>query len=196
MTSALRSVLCALALIASATAVSAQSTEPLEPLTGTVWGTLGFQGDVAGAVNTSGVGLVSARRAEIDANTWGERYDTALSFSVGTAFNVTTRSQVFADLTWDQAEERLQGITVSLSGPSFTAADVPFYDDSWILGGRVGGGFLIDLNARINWLTTIDIKYSGPLSDQSGIGTVGFERINNKGNRWTLPVMTGIGFKF
>jgi hypothetical protein len=34
------------------------------------------------------------------------------------------------------------------------------------------------------------------LSDQSGIGTVGFERINDVGNRWTLPVMGGVYVKF
>jgi hypothetical protein len=238
--------ICVVAFLAATGSASAQSSEPLEPLVATVFGTFGLQGDLGGAVNSSGVGVLSGLRAEIDANTWGERYDTALSIRIGGAYNLTTRSQVFADITWDQAEadtadagliggqplqvkfsdyqgwgvaagyryylpidatlkpfvavatglQRLQEITVSLTGPSFNAADVPFYDDSWVLGWRIGGGFVFDINQRISWLTTLDIKYSGPLSDQSGIGTVGFERINDVGNRWTVPVMTGIGFKF
>jgi hypothetical protein len=34
------------------------------------------------------------------------------------------------------------------------------------------------------------------LSDDAGVGTLGFERINNVANRWTLPFMGGIYVKF
>ena len=73
---------------------------------------------------------------------------------------------------------------------------MPFYDDSWVLGWRIGTGVLVDINERFGWQVTIDLKYSGVLSDQSGIGTVGFERINNAGNRMTLPIMGGVYVKF
>ena len=54
----------------------------------------------------------------------------------------------------------------------------------------------MDINERFGWQVTLDIKYSGVLSDQSGIGTVGFERVNDVGNRWTLPILVGAFVKF
>jgi hypothetical protein len=91
---------------------------------------------------------------------------------------------------------RIQDITLDLLSPTFNASEIPFYDDSWVAGWRVGTGFLYDINDRFGWQVTIDIKYTGVLSDQSGIGTIGFERINNVGNRWTLPIMAGAYVKF
>jgi len=92
--------------------------------------------------------------------------------------------------------QRLQDITLSLSSTPFNASEIPFYDDSWVAGWRLGTGVLVDINDRFGWQVTIDLKYSGELSDQSGIGTVGFERINDVGNRWTLPIMGGVYVKF
>jgi hypothetical protein len=34
------------------------------------------------------------------------------------------------------------------------------------------------------------------LSDASGIGALGFERVNDQGNRWTFPVLVGAFVKF
>ncbi len=224
----------------------AQTSEPVLTGRGLIWGSLGFQGDLGGAVNTSGIGVISGLRAEIDANTWAERYDTALVFRIGGAYNVTSQSQVFAAVTWEQSEadttdigligglplqgkfsdyqgtgidagyryffntdykakpfvsgsigfQRLQDISLSLSSAPFTRADIPFYDDSWVASWRLGTGILMDINERFGWQVTLDIKYSGVLSDQSGIGTVGFERVNDVGNRWTLPILVGAFVKF
>ena len=246
MTTIVRLTLLTAALTLLSTTASAQSNEPLEAGRGIAWGSLGLQGDLGGAVNSSGIGVVSGLRAEIDANTWAERYDTALIFRIGGAYNITTRSQVTAALTWDQAEadtteigliggqplqgkfsdyqgwgidfgyryffpteykakpfvggslgfQRLQDITLSLSSPTYNNSEIPFYDDSWVSGWRASTGVLFDINERLGWQVTIDIKYSGVLSDQSGIGTVGFERINDVGNRWTVPIMGGVYVKF
>jgi hypothetical protein len=224
----------------------AQPDGPLVQGQGLAWGSLGFQGDLGGAVNISGIGVVAGQRAEIDTNTWAERYDAALIFRVGGAFNLTSTSQLFGAMTWEQAEadtttigllggqdlagkfsdyqgwgidagsryffpseykampfvsasvgfHRIQDITLDLLSPTFNASEIPFYDDSWVAGWRVGTGFLYDINVRFGWQVTIDIKYTGVLSDQSGIGTIGFERINNVGNRWTLPIMAGAYVKF
>lgn len=234
------------ALVFAGANAFAQPTEPLEAGRGIVWGSLGFQGDLGGAVSSSGVGVVNGLRAEIDTNTWAERYDAAIIFRIGGGYNITTRSQVIAALTWDQAEadttdigliggqqldgkfgdiqgwgidvgyryffpvefkarpfvggslgfQRLRNITLSLSSPVYNRADIPFYDDSWVAGWRASTGVLVDINERFGWQATIDIKYSGVLSDQSGIGTVGFERINDVGNRWTIPIMGGVYVKF
>jgi hypothetical protein len=224
----------------------AQSSDPLEAGKGIAWGSLGFQADLGGSLNTSGIGVVGGQRAEIDTNTWGERYDAALIFRFGGAYNLTERSQVFAAFSWEQSEadtadvgliggqtlrakfgdyqgwgidagyryffstlrkakpfvggsigfQRIQNITVSFSSPTFNVNEVPFYDDSWVVGWRIGAGFLRDINERVGWQVTVDLKYSGVLSDQSGIGTVGFERINDVGNRYTLPIMVGAYYKF
>ena len=245
MISIVRAIVFATIMFAAAVS-SAQPTEPLQPGRGLAWGSLGFQGDLGGSVSSSGVGVVNGLRAEIDSNTWAERYDAAIIFNIGGAYNITTRSQVFATLTWDQAEadtteigliggqplqgkfgdnqgwgidfgyryffptefkakpfvggaigfSRKQDITLSLSGPNFTANDIPFYDDSWVSGWRATTGVLVDINERFGWQVTIDVRYSGVLSDQSGIGTVGFERINDVGNRWTLPILGGVYVKF
>jgi hypothetical protein len=237
--------LVALLVIACAVPAFAQD-EPLRKGHGLLWGSFGFQGDLGGAVNVSGVGTVNGQRAEIDTSTWSERYDAALIVRLGGAYNITSRSQVFGAVSWEQSEadsavvgliggreltakfsdyqgwaidggyrwvfrtdyvakpfvsasigfQRIQDITLDLSSSTFNATDVPFYDDSWVAAWRFGTGILYDLNDRVGWQVTIDLKYSGVLSDQSGIGTLGFERINNAGNRWTLPVMAGVYVKF
>jgi hypothetical protein len=234
-----------IAVLLAATPAAAQDA-PLEQGRGIAWGSLGFQGDLGGAVNISGIGVVSGLRAEIDTNTWAERYDAALIFRFGGAYNLTSSSQLFGAVTWEQSEsdttvigliggqelsgkfsdyqgwaidagyryffateykalpfvsgsigfQRLQDITLDLSSTPFTLDEIPFYDDSWVASWRVGAGVLYDINNRVGWQVTLDVKYSGVLSDQSGIGTVGFERINNAGNRWTLPIMAGVYVKF
>jgi hypothetical protein len=243
----IRTVLFSLLVLSYAHASLAQDPDPpLERGRGLAWGSLGLQGDLGGAVNTSGIGVVNGARAEIDTNTWAERYDAALIFRFGGAYNLTSTSQLFGAITWEQSEadatevgliggrelvakfsdyqgwaidggyryfftteyagkpfvsfsigfQRLQDITIDLSSPIANFTNVPFYDDSWVAGWRAGVGFLRDINERLGWQVTLDLKYSGVLSDQSGIGTVGFERINNVGNRWTLPIMAGAYVKF
>jgi hypothetical protein len=228
------------------TAALAQSTTPLEPAGGMAWASLGFQGDLGGVVNRSGIGVVNGQRAEIDTNTWAERYDAALILRFGGAYNLSENSQVFGALNWEQSEadtasvgliggqdlqakfsdyqgwgidggyryffntvykskpfvsasigfQRIQNIAVNFRSTTFNVDEVPLYDDSWVAGWRIGGGFLYDINDRVGVQVTIDIKYSGILSDQSGIGTIGFERINDAGNRWTLPILAGAFVKF
>lgn len=230
----------------SVVAVPARAQTSLEAGGGMIWGSLGFQADLGGNVNSSGIGVVGGQRAEINANTWAERYDAALLFRIGGAYNLDYRSQIFGTLYWEQAEadpapagliggrelevtfddyqgwgidagyryffdaglpimpflaasigfQRVQEINVSLLSPPFAAINVPFYDDSWVTQWRVGTGFIGDFNRHFGWQATLDVKYSGVLSDASGIGTLGFERINNAGNRWTLPFMGGIYVKF
>src|SRR5690606_5375335 len=87
-----------------AAAAFAQPEAPLVRGRGLVWGSLGFQGDLGGAVNVSGIGVVAGQRAEIDANTWAERYDAALIFRIGGAYNITSTSQLFGGMTWEQSE--------------------------------------------------------------------------------------------
>ena len=242
----LRVIVVTVTLQCAATTVLAQSAGPLEAGKGMVWGSLGFQGDLGGSVNDSGIGVVNGLRAEIDANTWAERYDAALIFQFGGAYNITPKSQLFGAVSMEQSEadntevgliggqplsatfsdyqgwgidvgyryffasdsklkpfvagslgfQRLQDITISLSAPGFSAPDVPFYDESWVAGWRLGTGFLWDINDRFGWQVTIDVKYAGELSDQSGIGTLGFERVNNVGSRLTLPMLVGVYAKF
>jgi len=242
-----RSVHLAFTLVMLGTASAlAQSSDPLEPNGSMLWGAIGMQGDLGGGVNSSGIGLIGTRRAEVDRNTWGERYDAALVFRIGGAYNLTTHSQLFAAFSWQQAEadaavvgllggaplngefsdyqgwgidagyryvfgttlpfapfvagsvglDRLQAISLTLSSSGYSANDIPFYDDSWVSGWRVGTGLLWNIGDRFGAHVSLDVKYSGVLSDQSGIGTAGFERINNAGNRWTLPLMTGVYVKF
>lgn len=212
-----------------------------------VWGSLGLQGDLGGSLNSSGTGLVNGRPAELDANTWGERYDLGLIFRFGGAYNLTPESQVTASFAWEQAEadpteagllggiplevgfgdyeawgfdvgyrqfiesdyflkpfvggsigfQHVDAITVSMRSPAGLLVDeLPFYDDSWVAQWRVGTGVLWDINERFGTQFTIDLRYSGVLSDQSGIGSLGFERVNDQGNRWTLPIMVGAYVKF
>ena len=244
----MKSVACIVFLIA-VTGISGTAfaqSGPIEQGRGLAWGSLGFQGDLGGSVNSSGIGVVNGMRAEIDANTWGERYDAALIFRIGGAYNLTSRSQLTGEVTWEQSEadmtesgliggqpllvkfsdyqgtaidvgyryfvgglstmkpfvggalgyQRLQDITISFESSVFNEADVPFYDDSWGFGWRIGTGVLGDINERFGWQLTVDLKYASQLSDQSGTGTVGFERINDTGNRWTLPIMGGLHVKF
>ena len=95
MTFRVRTVCLAAVAAFVATAAFAQPADPLEQGRGLVWGSLGFQGDLGGAVNTSGIGVVNGLRSEIDTNTWAERYDAALVFRIGGAYNLTPVSQLF-----------------------------------------------------------------------------------------------------
>jgi hypothetical protein len=233
-------------ILFAASPALAQSPGPLEAGGGLFWGSIGMQGDIGGGLNSSGLGTVHAMPAEIDRNTWGERYDASLMFRFGGAYNLTDHSQLFAALDWQQAEadaaviglinggslhgefsdyqgwgidagyryvfstslpfkpfvggsigfERFQQVSLDLSSDVFNASDVPLYDDSLVAGWRFGTGFLWDINDRVGAHVSLDVKYSGVLSDRSGLGAVGFERINNLGNRWTLPVTTGVYVRF
>ena len=212
-----------------------------------VWGALGFQGDFGGNLNSSGVGVLNGRRAELDANTWGERFDPGLVFRVGGAYNLSEASQVTGTVAWEQAEadpaeagllagapidvrfsdyqawgfdigyrqfissrfkarpfvggaigfQHVDEITVDLNSiAGLTVTELPFYDDSWVVQWRLGTGLLWDIGERYGALVTIDLRYLGVLSDESGIGSLGFERINDQGNRWTFPIMVGAFVKF
>jgi hypothetical protein len=235
------------ALMLSASPALAQSpSAPLERGGGMIWGSVGMQGDVGGGLNNSGLGNVGNLPAEVNRNTWGERYDAALIFRIGGAYNVTEHSQLFTSVGWQQAEadeavigliggqsltgqfsdyqgwgidggyryvfattlpfnpfvgggigfERLHAISLSLSSPVFSRKDIPFYGDSVVASWRIGAGFLWSINSRFGAHVSLDLKHTGVLSDQSGLGAVGFDRVNNIGNRWTLPVMTGVYVKF
>jgi hypothetical protein len=53
-----------------------------------------------------------------------------------------------------------------------------------------------DISDRFGAQVTVDVRYSGVLSDVSGLGSLGFDRINDQGNRWTFPIMAGAFVKF
>lgn len=238
-----------LAVLVGAAPAFAQSSEPpLNSGGGQAWASLGFQGDLAGSLNSSGVGLVNGQRAEINRNTWSERYDAALIFRFGGAYNIDGHQQVFGALGWEQSEadtatvgligglpldakfrdyqgwgfdvgyrfffntpyvsarpfvgasvgwQHVKPIDANFSSVNGVVAnDVPIYDDSWVPMLRVGGGIQWDINKHWGIQATLDIKYTGPLNDISGLGTLGFDRINDTGNRVTLPLMGGAFVKF
>ena len=54
--------------------------------------------------------------------------------------------------------QRIQDITLDLSSATFNATDIPFYDDSWVAGWRLGTGFLYDINDTFGWQVTIDVS--------------------------------------
>jgi hypothetical protein len=240
---------CLLMCLVSALPLGAQTQGPGPAEEGGVmiWGALGFQGDFGGHVNSSGVGVLNGRRAELDANTWGERYDPGLVFRVGGAYNLTGDAQLTGSFGWEQAEsdsaeagllagvpievgfsdyqawgfdigyrqflvtnytarpfiggalgfQHVDAITMDMTSPAGLAVTgLPFYDDSWVVQWRIGTGLLWDINERFGAQVTIDLKYSGVLSDVSGLGSLGFERINDQGNRWTFPVLVGAFVRF
>ena len=241
------SAVCMCLAFGAAAGAQTQGSGPLDEGAVIIWGALGFQLDFGGNVNSSGVGVLNGRRAELDANTWGERYDPGLVFRVGGAYNLTSDSQLTAAFGWEQAEsdvaeagllaglpidvgfsdyqawgfdvgyryflatdyaarpfvgsalgfQHVDAITVTMTSPAgLSVTALPFYDDSWVVQWRVGTGLMWDISDRFGALVTIDIRYSGVLSDVSGIGSLGFDRINDQGNRWTFPIMAGAFVKF
>lgn len=241
-----RSSIAMLLVAGAANSAAAQTSTAVNAGGGMVWGTLGLHVDLGGSVNSSGIGTVGGQRAEINSNTWAERYDSPLLIRFGGAYNLDDRSQLFGAFGWEQAEadvaesgliggrdlevaftdyqgwgfdggyrffidagrsvwpfvsasigfQRIQAITISLSAPPFNAREVPFYDDSWVAQWRVGTGLIGDVGDHFGLMLTLDVRYSGVLSDAAGIGTLGFERINNVGNRWSMPIMVGVYGKF
>jgi hypothetical protein len=236
-------------VVSSAAPAWAQTGDtPLDPGGSEAWFTLGFQGDLGGTLNSSGVGVVNGMRAELDSNTWGERYNAAFIFRFGGGYNLNGHSQIFGSFNLEQAKadtavagliggqplsvsfrdykgwgleggyryffntpyvarpfataslgfQRINNIGVDFtSAPvNFQALNVPFYDESFVVSWRLGGGVEWDIKPRFGIVATAEIKYSGKLSDESGIGTLGFERVNDTGNRMTLPIMGGVYYKF
>lgn len=236
-----------MALGASAPAF-AQATTGMENKQVVLWGTIGFQGDVGGSVNSSGLGIVGGLPGEINLNTWGERYDSSLIVRAGGGYNLTAFDMITVQTHWEQAEadrakigllggqdlygtfsdqqgwgidfgyrrtfatttaikpffagsfgtQRTQEIVASFEALALGAviANVPFYDDSWVSTWRIGGGFLWDFHPMVGLQVSLDFKYSGVMSDAAGLGQVGFERINDTGNRWTTPLLGGFYVKF
>src|SRR5262245_42718838 len=82
----------------------AQGQGPVEEGRVMIWGAIGFQGDFGGNVSSSGVGTLNGRRAELDANTGGERYDPGPVLQAGGAYNLTGDSQLTGSVGWEQAE--------------------------------------------------------------------------------------------
>jgi hypothetical protein len=236
------------AFLVGAQPASAQGTTGLETGRFGAWVAIGFQGDLGGSLNRSGTGLIDGFIGEINANTWGERYDAGLLVRYGFTYDLTDTVQVTLSGHWEQAEaddtevgllggrplsaafddyqgwgldfggrhffattakakpfvgislgvQRIQEIGATLSAPdvNFIEDNVPFYDDSWVTQWRFGTGFLWSFTERLGLQVALDLKYSGVLSDQAGLGTLGFDRINDTGNRWTLPLTGGVYFKF
>ena len=238
-------------LLSTALAGTARAQDPTTGLEagGVIgWASIGFQSDIGGSVNSSGIGTIQGFPTEINSNTWGERYDVALILRFGVGYNLSPTTQLTLATHWEQAEsdrasagliggvplqiqfsdqqgwgidfgvrrffptrgdlkpfyggslgfERTEEITVTMdaSAHALELIDVPFYDDSWVINWRFGGGFLWDINERVGWQLTVDLKYSGVLSDAAGLGQLVMERINDTGNRWTLPIMAGVYVRF
>ena len=208
-----------------------------------VWGEIGFEGDLKGNINTSGVGQVAGSRAEIDINSWAERYDAALAVRFGFGYALDEHQQLTFTANWNQAKSdqatvgliggqpllatfsdyqgwgfdagyRYYGATASkvkpfvsmavgvqhvqeiqadlTAAPNIVFNDVPFYQDSTVLRGRFGGGFIVMFSDKVGLQVTGDIQYTGALNDQSGLGTLGFERINDDGRKWSSPLTGGL----
>jgi len=208
-----------------------------------VWGEIGFEADLKGNINTSGVGLVNGSRAEIDINSWGERYDAAFVVRFGVGFALDEHQQLTFNGNWDQAQadqgevgllggqplfasftdyqgwgfdagyryyhatagmvkpfvgvaagfQRVQEIQANFTAaPSVAYNAVPFYTDSWSLRARFGGGMIVMFSDKVSLQVTGDIQYTGALNDQSGLGTLGFERVNNDGKKWNSPLTGGL----
>jgi hypothetical protein len=138
-------------------------------------------------------GLIGNRPLELtftDYEAWG--------FDGGYRFFFDAGLPIMPFLSFSLGVQRVQPIALTMlaTGPAFAAREVPFYNASWVTQWRLGTGFIGDFNRHVGWQATLDIKYSGVLSDSAGIGTLGMERINDVGNRWTLPIMGGIYVKF
>jgi len=212
-----------------------------------VWGEIGFEGDIKGNVNTSGVGVVAGQRAEIDINSWAERYDAALLVRFGVGFALDDEQEFIVTGNWDQAEAdqavvgllggqplqatftdyqgwgidfgyRFHFATASRVKPfaevaggiqhvqeihaTFIGAanqvfnDVPFYSDSFAGRARAGGGLLFAVSGNVGVQIAAGLQFTAALKDQSGLGTLGFERVNNDGRKWNTPLTGGIYVHF
>jgi hypothetical protein len=229
-------------IISGASVAHAQTTG-FTPGHFSVWGEIGFENDLKGNINTSGVGLVAGQRAEIDINSWAERYDAALLVKAGFGYALDDQQQITFTFNWDQAEadqaeigllggqpltatftdyqgwgfdagyryyaptaskvkpfvemavgvQHVQEIHADMIGaPNLAFNDVPFYNDSYALRGRAGGGIVVMFNSKVGFQLVGNLQYTGALKDQSGLGTLGFERVNNEGRKWNAPLTGGI----
>jgi hypothetical protein len=128
--------------------------------------------------------------------TFSDYQGWGFSFGGRRYFPTTIQAKPFVSGSIGFEHRKAINAILSSDPVGFIEQDVPFYADSWVTQWRVGGGMMWELTPRVGWQATADIKYSGVLSDVAGLGTLGLERINDTGNRWSLPVMAGIFVKF
>lgn len=91
---------------------------------------------------------------------------------------------------------------VSAISADFTVPDagialngVPFSNGSWVLSGGADFGLSIPLGERASIVPEVGIQYTGAAEgNDTALGGLGLGAINNKGERWSVPVRLRLKF--
>ncbi len=86
---------------------------------------------------------------------------------------------------------RISGLSATLTVPdaNITLSNVPFSDGSWVVSGGLDAGLSIPLGARASIIPEVGLQYvGGAKGNDASLGGLGLGAINDKGERWSVPV--------
>jgi hypothetical protein len=86
--------------------------------------------------------------------------------------------------------------TFTVPAASVTLADVPFYDSSTVGTGAAGIGMRYDVSRVMSIGLEGLIRYQGRPEAIPTLAGTGLESINDAGERWSVPVLFTVGFRF
>lgn len=92
---------------------------------------------------------------------------------------------------------RISAIAADFTVPDgdITLSDVPFSRDSWAFSGGLDLGVSIPLGERASLAPEVGIHYTGGAKgDDTALGGLGLGVINDKGERWSVPVRVRLKF--
>lgn len=86
---------------------------------------------------------------------------------------------------------RISAISANFTVPDANIAlnNVPFSNASWVFSGGADIGLSIPLGERASIVPEVGIQYTGGAKgNDTGLGGLGLGAINDKGERWSVPV--------
>jgi hypothetical protein len=86
--------------------------------------------------------------------------------------------------------------TFTVPAAGVTLADVPMNASSTVPSFGLQGGAQMHLNDRLAFQAGVDFRWHGDLAQNEGLAGTGLESINDKTNRWALPITAGLTVRF
>lgn len=92
---------------------------------------------------------------------------------------------------------RISAISADFTVPDagITLSGVPFSNGSWAFSGGADLGLSIPLGERVSLVPEVGIQYTGGAKgNDTALGGLGLGAINNKGERWSVPMRLRLRF--
>ncbi len=115
----------------------------------------------------------------------------ALSLELGYRHYLGGFKAVTPFITARAGATRVSAISADFTVPDadITLSDVPFSKASWVFSGGLGVGASVPLSGNVSLEPEIGLHYTdGAKGNDVALAGLGLGSINNKGDRWSIPV--------